>query len=803
MTTKRVKEMYERAMLAKVPICAWKFNAAQDVIKHNRNASLYMQRAMILEKTFREIPIFIEEGDLVCGSGASKPYGVEINYEFGMWPEQELADLQKESGLFYIEDDDLALCRDFYASGWAKETVNQNILLADIYCNDERLWNCISAGVQLPTWPSREFALFSNVIGQTGYGLGPGFLLMAPDYNMILSRGARSIIDECKEHLKNLNYTERASFRKKDYWEGVIRVFEAFIAFANRYADLAEKMAAEETDEKRKAELLEMARINRRVPEYPCSSFREALQVYWYTWLTTTSPTNAAGRVDQYLYPYYKASIEKGEITDAEVLELLEIMRIKFNKCTVMAGNNYRSANSGEARWYNHMLGGVDRDGNDATNELSHLFLQAAEEVRTPHPTLTVRVHEKTPKEFLRRALQVVRLGMGLPAFVSDDVYIRFFVEHGVSLEDAREYVCTGCLDGNIPGLTRIQAFKFIVVPAIFDIFLHNGYSRFSHHMAGIETGDVTQMQTFEEFRAAFKKQLDYLIHCEADINNCEMYYQAEYYGDPFRSALFKDGISSGTEMLQRKIEPFENGSALSETGAINTADSMTAIKKLIFEEKKYTMQQLLTALDANWEGYEEMRQDFVKAPKYGNNIDEADQMAADVMAMYADACWKCDHLYGGKVLPAGISISAHQPGGMQTGASPDGRFAGEILADGAISPEHGCDTCGFLAVLQSGLKINQGEYNATLLNSKFHPSALKSDEDLDKLAGVIRTYLANGGRHIQFNVVSREVLEEAKERPQEHRDVIVRVAGYSTYFTQLTPMMQDEIIERTTFETV
>ena len=266
---------------------------------------------------------------------------------------------------------------------------------------------------------------------------------------------------------------------------------------------------------------------------------------------------------------------------------------------------------------------------------------------------------------------------------------------------------------------------------------------------------------------------------------------------------MFDKGLELGRDFLDRTLEPFENGAALCITGGINAGDALAAIKKLVFEEKKYTMQQLIDALDANWQGYEDMRKDFKAAPKFGNNNDYVDDITAELYDKFSECCLSYDQAYGGKVLPVGISISAHQPSGMMTPATPEGRFAGEIMADGSISPEQGCDVCGPLAVFQSGMKINQRQFNATLLNQKFHPSALASASDVDKLAGAIQVYLTNGGKHVQFNVVDRDTLLEAKAMPEKHRELLVRVAGYSAYFTTLSPMMQDEVIDRTTFDNV
>lgn len=801
--TPRVQKFKDELLNAKLPICAKKFEIAQKVMKANPNDSEFTKRSKVLAAWLREIPIFIEDGDMFCGAGASKPNGVEIEYSFGLWPEEELESLQSEDSLFYVPNDDLEIIKGFYADSDSYVPVNLSSLLADVVCDDERLWNSLSSGVQLPTWRTREEGLRGNVLGLSGIGLGPGFILFTPDFGLIMRKGARAYIDEAKEHLKHLVYSERDVVKKKKFYEGVIMTFEAWVDYAHRYAELADNMAQNEADPVRAEELHIMADICRRVPEFPAQSFREAMQFYFFIFNMLTSPTNSVGRFDQFMYPYYRHDLETGAISKDDALEMLEIMRIKIQKFNTMNGSLNRSAMSGNARWYNHMLGGVDKDGNDATNELSYLMLDAAEELGIPHPTLTVRVHKNSPREFLDRAVEVLKKGMGLPAFVSDDAYIGFFVDHGFTAEEARDYCCTGCLDGNVVGKTRIQAFKFVNIPMMLDIYMHRGVSSFSGKKAGLDLGDPCACESFEEFRDAFYREMDYFLHAVADVNNVEMINQSTYFADPFRSAVFDKGLELGRDFLDRTLEPFENGAALCITGGINAGDALAAIKKLVFEEKKYTMQQLIDALDANWQGYEDMRKDFKTAPKFGNNNDYVDDITAELYDKFSECCLSYDQAYGGKVLPVGISISAHQPSGMMTPATPEGRFAGEIMADGSISPEQGCDVCGPLAVFQSGMKINQRQFNATLLNQKFHPSALASASDVDKLAGAIQVYLTNGGKHVQFNVVDRDTLLEAKAMPEKHRELLVRVAGYSAYFTTLSPMMQDEVIDRTTFDNV
>ena len=793
--TDRVKRMKDSLKISKYPLCIEYFKLANESLDETGGEPTLLRRAKLHEHVLDNITIFIEPDDLLCGSGASKPFGLEMQYEYGVWTPDEVESLKSE--IYTIDPEDEA---ELYRLNehFAGNCLNANLVgeMSKSLGMDERMWPFMKSGAILPPWKDRKGGSGGG-FAMSGYGLGPGFFLVCIDYERILREGAQAVIDEAKQCIRDLRYTSGDAIKKRTYWESVIIVFEAWIRFVNRYADLAEKMAAEEQNETRKAELLEMARICRKVPQYPAESFREAMQSFWFTFLMALpSPTTSAGRFDQYMYPYYKKDVDAGKITDDEVLELLEIMKCKVMKINRVSGKANRAKNAGMAKWYNWTLGGVKADGTDATNELTYLLLEASKDTGLPHFTVTLRVHENTPPELLKKALEVVRTGIGMPAFVGDNSYINFFTGNGMTLEDARDYCMTGCVDGNVPYRSRTQVVTFFIIAQAFDIFMHNGFCRFTKENVGIETGDVTKMETFEEFYAAFKKQFKYLLSMAAERNNVELIIQRDLFPDPFRSALMENGVRDGKDLLDKQFA-IENCSCLGAVGGVNTGDALCAVKQLVFEQKKYTMAELLTALDADWNGYEDMRADFIKAPKYGNNIDEPDRLVAEVYQLFAESCAENSTSYGGHVTANAISISAHQPGGACTGATPDGRKGGDILADASLSPDHGKDVSGPIAVFQSAMKVNQDAYQGTLMNMKVHPTAIKTDADLMKLGSMIKTYLTHGGKHVQFNVVDRAEMEDAKVNPDDHSELIVRVAGYSAYFTRLPGSIQDEVINR------
>jgi formate C-acetyltransferase len=799
--TERIERMKKSLKVNKYPLCIEKFRIANETLKKTDGLNQLTRRAEILKNILDNITIFIEQDDMIAGAGASKPFGLEIDYEYGTWTPDEVESLKSEIYTISPEDE-----KELYAlnKSFGSENPNSNLVsaMAKILGEDERLWPFMKSSTILPPWKDKKGGSGGG-FAQSGIGLGPGFYLVCVDYALILEKGAKGIINDAKECLKNLRYQEADSIEKKYYWEGVITVYEAWIRFANRYANLAEQMAKSETIAARRAELLEISHICRKVPEHPPETFREAVQMFWFAFLLVSpSPTATIGRFDQYMYPFYKKDIERGLITNDEVLELIENIRIKDMKLNRVSGMANRKKNSGMAKWHNCTIGGVDVNGNDATNELTYLLLESALDTKLPHFTITLRVHEKTPRALLLKAMQVIKTGLGMPALVGDKNYINFFTSNGCTVEDARDYVMTGCLDGNIPARTRTQTVIFFIIPQVLDIFLHNGYCRHSKEMVGIQTGDVTKFKTFEEFMDGFYLQYAFLLGLAAERNAVEMISQRELFPDCFRSALMKDGVECGKDLLNRSFD-FDNGSVLCATGGVNVGDSLAVIKKLIYEDKKLTMAQLLEALDADWIGFDEMRKECLKVAKYGNNEDLPDYFVRDVYSFFAKELGKIETPYGGKVIATAISISAHSPGGQGVGASPDGRKGGTILADGSMSPMQGMDKKGPLAVFQSAMKVKQDEYQATLLNMKFHPSALKTNDDLEKLGSAVKAYLTNGGSHVQFNIVDKETLEEAKVEPDKHSDLVVRVAGYSAYFTALTDSVQDEVIKRTAFEQV
>lgn len=794
----RIARIKERVVVDRYPICIEKFRITLDVRQQTPNDHVYIQRGKILKACAQRMPIAIGDEELIVGIASSKHMGLEIDPDYGIWPQNEI-DALKADGYIIDPRDEEELQR-------LNERYRPDTLIGrmgDIFYDDPRMINMLRAGLILPPWKdkSKERGVGGGY-AQSGLGLGPSLVLLCVEYDKLIKYGADELISRARQELEKVRFTDMEAVNRYRYYQSVIMAFEAMNTLAARYAALAEEMAGKERNPVRKKELEQIAETCRRVPAKPARTFREAVQCFWFQILfLSPSTTLPGGRFDQYMYPYYRADLEAGRITRDEALELLCLLRLKDMELNRTSGSELRKKNSGMAKWHNYTIGGVDPvTGQDATNDLTYLLIEAAMVTRTPHHTLTLRVHENTPPELMEKALECVRMGLGMPAFVSDKSYTATFTSRGCPEEFARDYVMTGCLDGNLPGKSRTGPVPMVTFPLIFDIFRHRGVDVKTGLAVAPDMGDFTQYQTYEQLFDALKEQIRYILSLVCEKNNVELAITQEILFDPLRSALMYKGIESGTDTW-RRVMPFENCAVVNPIGMVNLGDSLAAIKKLVFDEKKYTLSQLQAALDADWQGYEDMRRDFLKAPKYGNDIDYVDDIVAECYKVLNDTVKTLPNILGKPTIATGISITSHQPGGQLTGATPDGRKAGAILADGTTSPMQGMDAKGPTAVFKSAMKINQDPMQATLLNMKFHPSALKTESDLMKLGSMIKTYLTNGGKQVQFNVVDQQTLKSAQETPQKYRDLVVRVAGYSTYFVTLSKAMQDEVIDRTSLE--
>lgn len=799
----RVVKLKKRLAIQKYKICIERVRLFTESLKQTEELPRIIRSATAFAHYLDHKTIFIEDGELIVGNVASESMGLEAACP--TWPKEELQELREfsEQGLDMSLEDEAELRK--MEEYWKVRAETLNMRKAELY-DDERLWPFIQTGLLLPPWQRKDIGRgYGSAGGGWGAGgAGAGRGLDVPDYALAINQGYNKIIADAEEELKNLRYYDGASVDKGYFLKAVIISLSALNRIAGRYSKLAMEMAQKETNSGRKKELEKISETCKQVPANPPRTYFEAMQFFWFIWVTMGGGTTAGGRQDQLLYPYYKKDKEAGIITDAEVLELLELQRIKVMEVnSIQGGKMQREKWAGMARWNNWVIGGVTPEGKDATNELSYLILDAAMDCQTPHPTITVRVHEKIPDKLMMKALELVRTGIGMPAFVGDKSYFAYFTGQGVSLRDARDYALGGCLEGNVPGKSGASmAYGMFNVPLVLDITLHNGVEPRTGRQIGPKTGEFESFKTFNEFLIAFKTQLKYYMGMVAEEHNILLKQLSYLQGSPLASILFVDALKEGKDICNRTL-PFENGTCMNAVGMINVADSMAAVKKLVFDEKKYTVKQLKAALSANWQGNgnSEMRKEFLAAPKFGNGDQYVDNIARDLYKFWTDTIVTFKSAWGGTFKPAGVSITAHGPGGSIVGATPDGRYAGENLADGTVSPAQGRDTHGPTAIIRSTTTVDQSVFQSTLLNMKFHPSALKTEDDLKKLSSLIKTYCEMGGKHVQFNVVGKDLLMNAQKQPEKHRDLIVRVAGYSAYFVTLTNAIQKDIINRTELE--
>ncbi len=794
----RIERLKEISLARFYPICIEKYKLICDSMTQTSGQPQILRRAKVLENVLCNIPISIRDDDLIVGNGASIPGGLEIEPDYGQWDKEEIDALRADG--YYFDPEKEA---ELYQLNEKYNPISIQDGMTFAIEENEEMEAFMRSGVTLPPWQVRKPGKqVGGGLARAGLGLSPGMQLVCLDYGGAMEKGLAAMANECTEELAKIDFLTDGAYEKTLTLKAMRISLLAVIKHAERYADLAEEMA-KTAAEPRRTELLEIAEICRYVPANKPRSFREALQMFWFLWLVSTPGAAASmGRFDQYMFPYYDADIKAGRTDDKEVLGYLQMLRLKDMEVRGVGGRQTRKRHAGMAKWHNMTICGVKPDGSDATNALSYLILDAIMACPCPHHTVTLRVADSTPDDVIMKGLECQRRGLSMPAFVGDKSYIEFFHGYGASMEDARDYCMTGCLDGEIQGKTASLNVEMFGVPRVLDIFLNDGIDKLTGLQLGHKSGDLDRFADYEDFEEAFKQELDYFIGLGAKRNAISIAATRMLFPDPLKSALMHGGVQAGIDMHSRDFV-IQNGSLLNPVGMVNLGNSMAAIKKIVYDEKLVSLSELKKILDANWEGHEELRRKCANLVKYGNNDAEADDFVSRFYAFWVTALEGKHAITGGTNKSTAISITSHQPAGELTGATPDGRFRGEIFADGCASPASGTDCCGPLKVFESALKIDQDKFQAMLLNMKFHPSALKTDSDLRKLMMAMRTYFANGGKHVQFVVCDQETLRDAKVNPNAHKDLMVRVAGYSAYFVQLGNAMQDEIISRTCNETL
>ena len=789
--TPRMNEFREKLLDKKPYICAQRALLATEAYKENQNQPVVMKRALMLKNILEKMSIYIEDETLIVGNQASS------NRDAPIFPEYTLEFVLNELDLFEKRDGDV-----FYIREETKEAIRS---IAPFWENN----NLRSKGAALLP---EEVSVFmeTGFFGMEGK-LNSGDAHLAVDYQEVLKKGLISYEKRVLELKDNLDLCISENIDKYQFYKAVLVVIDAVKTYANRFSKLAKELANKHTG-KRKEELLKISQICQKVPYYPAKTFQEALQSTWFIQLILQIESNghslSYGRFDQYIYPYYQHDIDNGLITEDEAVELLTNLWIKTMTINKVRSQAHTFSSAGSPMYQNVTIGGQTPDKKDATNKLSYLVLKSVAQTRLPQPNLTVRYHRNMPKDFLDEAIEVMKLGTGMPAFNSDEVIIPSFIEKGVKEEDAYNYSAIGCVETAVPGKWgyRCTGMSYMNFPRILLIVMNDGIDLTSNKRFVEGCGHFKEMKSFDELMNAINMTIRKLTRMSVIVENAIDLALERDVPDILCSALVQDCIGRGKTLKEGgAIYDFISGL---QVGIANMADSLAAIKKLVFEEKKIIPEQLYNALEDNFtsEENQKIQQMLINdAPKYGNDDDYVDNLVVEVYNVYIDEMKKYPNTrynrgpIGGIRYAGTSSISANVGQGFSTMATPDGRKARSPLAEGC-SPAHSMDKNGPTAVFKSVSKLPTHEITGgVLLNQKVTPQLLANDENKEKLEMLIKTFFNRlDGYHVQYNVVSRETLIDAQKHPEKHKDLIVRVAGYSAFFNVLSKATQDDIIERT-----
>lgn len=718
------------------------------------------RRAMMLEKMLLEMPISIEPNDLLVGT-LDDIFATSYNL---FKPGLESFDgylgyggiYQEVAGAF--ERERIERVRDF----WLNEEYERT--RADLFTREEQRW-------------MDEAVFFVEPV--TGHVIYDAPTVLEEGYSGILAR-----VEE--------KFGAELDLEKRAFYEAASIALKSAITFAKLYSNLADAMAGEEKDAQRREELRRISRVLEKVPAGPAESFHEAVQSFWLTYIImhieqTPNPyAFSLGRVDQFLYPYYRKDKDAGKITDQDAIELIQNLWTKINVGRKLWGVSQ-----------NAVIGGVHSDGTDATNELTYLILDATDDLAIPLPTVTVKSHRNTPPELLDRAVRLLLKGRGQPTIINDDVVVESKVLSGVSLEDARHSVIAGCQEPLVQGMENARTTaSWFSLPKCLELALNDGVSLLTGERIGLPTGTLGDHPSYEELRAAFWKQVDFFIEKAVDCaNRCDK-LMADLRPVPFLSAIMNDCIEKGRDF--RKDGARYNFSGFLCHGLANAADSLAALKKLVYEENRLDAGEVLDALRDNYSSNPALRLTLInRAPKYGNDDDYVDSIAAEIFDHITDTVPRYKNSFGGMFRPGFSTPSTHVLYGMKCGATPDGRRHRETFAFG-IGPMQGYNRNGPTAVACSATKFAHARATHGLAFSQtLPPATITCAEDVEKLEAFIKSYLDMGGRYIHYNVQDIETLKDAKVHPEKHRDIIVRVHGMNAYFVNLDPLIQDDIITR------
>jgi trans-4-hydroxy-L-proline dehydratase len=747
----------------------------------NKNLPTPLARAFVFKYLLANKTVCINDGELIVGERGPAPKATPTYPEQCCHSLEDLAILNRRKKTpFAVTDEVKQIYEKKIIPFWAGSSMRDKVFAS----MSEQWHKAFRAGV------------FTEFMEQRS----PGHAVLD---DKIYTRGMLDFKKDIQKSLEKIDFKkDPAAEQKKNELEAMAICADAIIQFAQRYSKKASVLAAKETDAVRRVELERIAEICKHVPANPPRNFYEALQCYWFIHLGVISEMNLwdsfnPGRVDQNLYPFYKSEIENGTLTPEGAKELLGCLWVKFNNHPAPPKVGITEEQS--STYVDFPLintGGVKpEDGSDAVNDLSYLLLDVIEDMRLPQPGSCIQLSKKNPDRFLHRACQVIRTGFGQPSVFNTDIIIQEMLRSGKSLKDARRGGPIGCVETVAFGREKSTLTGYFNLPKIIELVCNNGFDPITGEQIGPKTGDVRKFTCFEQFVDAYRKQLNCFMDMKIEGNNTIEQFYANLLPAPFLSILIDDCIAGGLDYHRGGAR--YNTAYVQGVGIGTTADSLAAIKLHIYEKKDITWKELLEAMKNNFDGAEPLRQILVnRTPNYGNDDDYADLLAQEVFNIYFDSLDGRPNTIGGHYHINLLPTTSHIYFGSVLGAMPNGRRAQIPISEG-ISPSQGVDTKGPTAVLKSASKIDHARTGGTLLNMKFSPASL-AGENLNYLVGLIRSYFKLDGHHIQFNVIDAKILREAQKNPEQYRDLIVRVAGYSDYFIDLAKDLQDEIISRT-----
>lgn len=767
-----------------------------DSWKETDGEPLDIRRAKLFRAVMEKNPVSIHPGELIVGSqskyliGASPciDYNPTIAYEALKSFEGVTDDYDdSKSGAISLEERRiLKECTDF----WSGRSTSDLVLRT----NAEMFpW--------IKDWDK------AGLINGGKAGMPPGAKNV--NYGWVIDKGLEAIIAEAQAKLDSLDFTEdpKGDNERMNFLKGVIIALEGAIIFAKRHAELAREMAETENDATRKAELLKIAEVCEHVPAKPARNFHEAVQAFWFTHLCEnlecSFQAECPSRIDQYLYPMYKQDvIDNGTLSRQDAAELFALALVKINELYVVK-NSYEKNNIPGTTLQATTICGQTPDGKDASNELSYLILECQAQINLPQPPIYIRYHKNIDQRVWLKGIQVnVRRGDGNPAYMSDETRIPGFVKRGISIEDARNWGAAGCAGSLIPGYSThggSLGINYINLAKIMELVMHDGMDPKTKVQIGPHTGNPVDFKSIEDVTDAFKKQFDVLIAEMAKAARVNAYVDINSFHTPYLSALLGDCIEKGMDARAGGVRYPSFLYHIADRGLQDVVDSLAAINKLVFDEKKITMEQLVTIIDANFEGYDYERALLKSAPKYGNDDDYVDHFFSELSVWLQERLGQEKNPFGTPLWGGRSGAMAHVTFGRRTGPLPSGHKDGEPIADGFCSPSQGCDTHGPTCVFNSASKaVHVDNSTAALMNMKFDKRLFKNEKNIKNLGSMLEHYFTNGGFHVQINIIDQDLLLEASSHPEDYPNLMVRVAGYSAFFVDLPKGLREEIISRT-----